>query len=171
MLRNLFISGERKMTKTEFAIKRSDMGQEKTHGYFIERRKYPRFKPDSKMYIMHGNFGSVTDISITGLAYIYCSWEGDFMKTLPEKATICGAEEHYLDDIPLVVVGDDAMLSSNQISPKIKKRRICFSDLTENQLTELEFFLLAHADVPEVRGEEKKKYRQPAPVTPLSPIF
>ena len=38
---------------------------------FNEQRKYPRFKPDTQMFILHSTLGTVKDISIGGLSYTY----------------------------------------------------------------------------------------------------
>jgi hypothetical protein len=141
-----------------------EINPEQERGYFIERRKYPRFTPGKKIYILHANFGSVTDISIGGLSYIYCSWKEDSTETVPDKGTIFNAEEYYLDDIPLVKTGDDIIMNSSSISPQIKKRRIRFSELTEKQVIMLELFLLANVDIPEVKG------RKPINLRPIATI-
>ena len=126
------------------------MTLEKTHGYFIERRKYPRFKPEGKMYIMHANFGTVSDISMGGLSYIYCSWQDEVPQATPGKGIIFSEGESSLDDIPFVVVSDEVIIKSGLASPEIKKRRIHFNGLTQEQLHKLELFLLANVNVPKV---------------------
>lgn len=147
-----------------------EMKLDMSQGCF-ERRKYPRFKPESKIYILHSIFGSVTDISIAGLSYTYYSWKGDSAEAVPKSATIFSIEEHYLDDIPLEVVNDEVIRSSSSILPQIKKRRIRFSGLTEKQLKKLELFLLANVDVPEVGGEEQERYRQIASAENFSAVL
>jgi len=147
------------MTQNAPIQKVNEINLEKSHGYFIERRKYPRFTPQKKIYILHANFGSVTDIGIGGLSYVYCSWKNKPMETIPDKGTIFNSEEHYLDDIPLIMAGDDIVLSSSSISPQIKKRRLRFSKLTEKQLIMLELFLLANVNIPGVKGKKPKELR------------
>ncbi len=159
------------MTNEEYFLKGGDMKPDVAHEYFGERRKYPRFKPDSKIYILHSIFGSVTDISIAGLSYTYYSWKGDSAEPIPDNGTIFSVDEHYLDDIPLDVVSDEVVRCSSPILPQIKKRRVRFSGLTEKQLLKLELFLLAYVDVPEVGGEEQKKYRQIATAENYSAVL
>jgi len=126
------------------------MKAETVQGHFVERRKYPRFKPDIN------------------------SWKDDPVQSLPDRGTIFSVEEHYLDDIPLFVISDKEIRcsssTSSSILPRIKKRRIRFSGLTEKQLVKLELFLLAYVDVPKVDGEEQKKYRQIAAAENFSSI-
>ncbi len=150
------------MTKNEHFFKESEIPPKvAAPKHYVERRKYPRFKPCSKIYMLHPIFGSVTDISVSGLACTYFSWKDDSQETSPVKGSIFSVLEHYLDDMPLVVVADDVVQSSAKpILTEVKKRRMRFSGLTEEQLEELELFLLANVEVPELAGEEQRKYRK-----------
>ena len=123
--------------------------------FFMKRRKYPRFQTKSTIHIMHGNFGSVTDIGIGGLSYIYCSWKNKAQQIIPERGTIFGPGKHYLNDIPLIVMSDDIVLNSSSISPEIRKRRIRFSGLTESELIKLELFLLTNVNIPKLNRRRK----------------
>ncbi|HEB68726.1 MAG TPA: hypothetical protein ENI88_03785 [Desulfobulbus sp.] len=117
---------------------------------FKEQRKYPRFKPDTKIFILHSALGTVKNIGIGGLSYTYYQLAGEAAGALPPKGTIFSAENDYLVDIPFTVVADTVVRKSYSCFPELKQRRIRFSALTGKQLQGLEHFILTHAVVPEV---------------------
>ncbi|NOQ47173.1 MAG: hypothetical protein GQ559_10975 [Desulfobulbaceae bacterium] len=125
------------------------------HQGFNEQRKYPRFKPDTKIFILHSYLGTVRDIGIGGLSYTYYHWPEESSNPLPKVGTIFSVGKHHLNDIPFTVVADTVVRESYSFFPELKQRRICFSGLTEKQLQRLEQFVLAHAVVPKSSVEYK----------------
>jgi hypothetical protein len=115
---------------------------------FNEQRKYPRFKPDSKIFILHSSLGEVSDISVNGLSYTYYHLPTPPSKPLPKVGTIFGARMHFLRGVPFTVVGDTVIQESYSCFPALKQCRIHFSRLTGKQLQDLEQFILIHAIVP-----------------------
>jgi len=124
---------------------------------FNEQRGYPRFKPDSKIFILHSTQGTVNDISIGGLSYTYYQLPKETSKPLPEMSTIFSAEKNSLFDIPCTVVTDTVVRKAYSFFPELKQRRIRFNELTEKQLQRLELFILTHAVVPTYDVEEKRR--------------
>lgn len=122
---------------------------------FNEQRRCPRFKPDTKMFILHPSLGTIKDISIGGLSYTYYHVPKKSSTALPEVGTIFSAKQHYLIDIPLTVVTDTVVRESYSCFPELKQRRIKFSKLTQQQLYRLEQFILTHATVPQFDIEEE----------------
>lgn len=122
---------------------------------FKEQRKYPRFTPDTKIFILHSSLGTVKNIGIGGLTYTYYSLPREASAPLPKNGTIFSAGSDYLVDIPFTVVSDTVVRKSYSCFPELKQRRIRFSELTGNQLQSLEHFILTHAAVPD-HGDDIK---------------
>ncbi len=120
-----------------------------------EQRKYPRFTPDTKIFILHASLGTVRNIGIGGLSYTYYHLPTEPFSPLPKNGTIFSAENDYLVDIPFTVVTDRVVRKSYSCFPELKQRRIRFSALTGTQLQGLEQFILTHAVVPEVEVDNK----------------
>jgi len=123
---------------------------------FKEQRKYPRFTPGTKIFILHSSLGTVRNIGIGGLSYTYYHLPRESSKPLPKNGTIFSAGNDYLADIPFTVVADAVVRKSYSCFPELKQRRIRFSALTGKQLQGLEQFILTHAVVPEVEADSKK---------------
>ncbi len=123
------------------------------HQSFKEQRKYPRFTPDTKIFILHSSLGTVRNIGIGGLSYTYYHLAGEPAEPLPENGTIFSSGNDYLVDIPFTVVADTVVRKSYSCFPELKQRRIRFSALTGKQLQDLEEFILSHAVVPDVEIE------------------
>ena len=122
---------------------------------FNERRKLPRFQPDTKLFILHSTLGTITDIGIGGLSYTYYLLPNESSKRLPKTATIFSADKNTLVDIPCVVVEDTVIRESYSFFPELKQRQVHFVGLTEKQLLGLEQFILQHAKVFTINFEEK----------------
>jgi hypothetical protein len=126
---------------------------------FNEQRRYPRFKPDTQIFVLHSTQGTVDDISMGGLSYTYHQLPKKAAKPLPEVSTLFSAGKDYLFDIPSTVVTDTIIRKAYSYFPELKQRRICFNGLTEKQFQELELFILTHAIIP---TPDSKKQRHPA---------
>ena len=122
---------------------------------FNEQRKYPRFRPDTKIFIHQSTQGTVENIGIGGLSYTYYHLPKASSEPLPKVSTIFSAEKHKLMDIPCTVVSDRVIMQAYSFFPEIKHRRVRFCELSEEQLQWLEQFILTHATVPELDIEEK----------------
>ncbi len=122
---------------------------------FNERRKLPRFQPDTKLFILHSTLGTITDIGIGGLSYTYYLLPNESSKRLPKTATIFSADKDTLVDLPCIVVDDVVLRESYSFFPELKQRQVNFTDLTEKQLLGLEQFILQHAMVFTFDFEEK----------------
>lgn len=122
---------------------------------FNEQRKCPRFKPDTKMFILHSSLGTVKDIGIDGLTYTYYHLPKETSTALPDVGIIFSAGQDYLLDIPFTVVSDTVVRESYSSFPELKQRRIHFDGLTKEHLLRLEQFILTHAIVPQFDTEEE----------------
>ncbi len=122
---------------------------------FKEQRKYPRFTPGTKIFILHSSLGTVRNIGIGGLSYTYYHLPRESSRPLPQNGTIFSPGNDCFIDIPFTVVADTVVRKSYSCFPEMKQRRIRFSALTGTQLQELEQFILTHAVVPEVEVENK----------------
>lgn len=114
---------------------------------FNEQRNYPRFKPDTKIFVLHSTQGTVEKISMGGLSYTYYQLPKESSKPLPKAITIFSAEKRHLIDIPCTVIADTVIRKAYSFFPELKQRCIQFTGLNEKQLQCLEQFILTHANV------------------------
>jgi len=112
---------------------------------FKEQRKYPRFTPEHKLFILHSTLGTVKNISIGGLAYTYYQFPKQALPPAPKNGTIFSAGNDHLLDIPFTVVSEKVIRKSYSHFPEMKQRRIRFTSLSGKQLQGLEHFILKHA--------------------------
>jgi len=118
---------------------------------FNEQRKYPRFKPDTPIFIFHSTLGTVKDIGMGGLSYTYYHLPKESSKKPAGDGALFCAANHSLLEIPCLIVHDTVVRNSYSSFPELKQRRISFSGLTRQQREKLERFILNHAIVPQLR--------------------
>lgn len=118
------------------------------------RRRFPRFKPQKEMYVLHYNFGKVVDIGMGGVLFNYVDKEY-LNEQPPEKGILFGYNDHYMDEIPFETVSDIVISNSASSKPVIRQRRINFGDLTAGQIRQLERFILDNASIPQLAYDSK----------------
>ena len=118
-------------------------------GGTVERRKHKRFRVQAgtcAVLVSHFyKWGQIIDVSRGGLAFHYSG------NTLPPNASshlgISMADiGFYLRRIPFKVISDFEMAKEDYYS--LKKTRRCgveFGELTLNQMSQLEYFILNHS--------------------------
>jgi len=139
-----------------------------------EQRKYPRYQPDIKMYVLHSTLGTVSNISMNGMSYTYYQLPDDLAKPLPATGTIFSAEGGIIKDIPFTVLADTVKMEPPPCFPELKQRRITFDGLTESQCDKLEKFILNHVIVPKSEiNDQHGWFRRPklAHVRQATPYF
>jgi hypothetical protein len=111
--------------------------------------KYPCFAPRREMYVLHREFGRVTEISMGGICFTY--FDRDFFSAeLPVEGTLFTNTDDYLDEIPFEVISDKTVSLLFASKYFLKERRIRFGELTANQIRQLERFILKNAHIPQL---------------------
>ncbi|MFZ5758765.1 MAG: PilZ domain-containing protein [Thermodesulfobacteriota bacterium] len=114
---------------------------------WLNRRKFPRFKAGDDLFILHGGFGKIVDIGMGGVAFIYVE------KEKPRNGATCqGAlfsrEDDYLVELPFRTISDTVVRRSPSGRMNIRKRVVVYEELSDEQLEELERFLLDNLPLP-----------------------
>ena len=135
--------------------KATRLNPELVYQYFNEQRRYPRFKPDTQIFIHHAAHGTVDDISIGGLSYTYLHFPKETAGFLPGVSTLISADKNHLCELPCTVVTDTVIRKAYSSFPELKQRRLAFNQLTGQQIQKLEQFILTHTVVPMLEAEEE----------------
>ena len=110
-----------------------------------ERRAYPRYKvrdgayaalsPDSTI------MGQIMNISRGGLCFRYIVHREQVFESVATHIFV-GDNGFYLEKMPYRIVEDEPIGSTSSFSSIVmRQRRIQFSDLSPNQLAQLDYFL------------------------------
>ena len=113
---------------------------------FNNRRRFPRFKVDGELFVLHRDMGKVQEIGIGGVLFTYVEQlclQGHF----PQKG-ILFTEDDFVLELPFKMVSDVYLnhFPSDQI--KTRQRIIIFEDLAADQLDQLEELILGNVDIP-----------------------
>jgi hypothetical protein len=111
----------------------------------VERRAYPRYRvkdgayaalsPDSTI------MGQIVDISRGGLCFKYIVHREQAFESVATHIFV-GDNGYYLEKMPYKIVEDEQVESGSPFSSIImRQRRVQFSNLTPNQLAQLDSFL------------------------------
>lgn len=110
----------------------------------VERRKHKRFQVDNGAFVIlgshHDKSGRIIDISMGGLAFRYLTPvkrpNGSYLAiVLPET-------NFYLDEVPAKTISDFELadkLPTNSMT--VRRCGVQFVNLTDNQQSQIEFFI------------------------------
>lgn len=112
------------------------------------RRKFPRFKIDKEIFVLHSDFGKVEEIGMGGMAFTYMEKKGPKIDG-SKKGVLFSKKDDYLVELPLRTVSDDLVYLSTPGKPPVRKRVVIFENLKPDQLEQLERFILSNIDVGE----------------------
>lgn len=112
----------------------------------LERRIYPRYavregayaalSPDSTI------MGQIVNISKGGLCFRYIEHREQAFESVATHIFV-GDNGFYLEKMPYKIVEDEQLDHGSSFSSiAMRQRRVQFSDLTPNQLAQLDYFLL-----------------------------
>ena len=110
------------------------------------RRKFPRFKTQNELFVLHSDFGRIEEIGIGGMAFTYIEKEGH-KNNSRNRGTLFSKEDDYLIELPVKTISDSIVYPSTSGKSNIRKRVVVFDDLQGEQIDQLERFILNNAVV------------------------
>lgn len=119
------------------------------HTTKAEYTPYPCFTPRREIYVLHREFGRVTEISMDGVRFSYFD-QAFFSTEPPAKGMLFTNTDEYLDEIPFHVVGDKSISHLFASKHFLKERKVRFGELSANQVRKLERFILKNAHIPQL---------------------
>jgi hypothetical protein len=119
------------------------------HGDFpTERRRHPRFQVKDRTFVVFDSrqLGELINIGLSGLAFRYLVDGVGNVGCTQSIDLMMGADNFYLDQLPVVVIGDreDETLPYATTVTRIAALR--FDNLSPDQRLKLESFLSRHTD-------------------------
>ncbi len=131
--------------------------------------KFPRFTPRQEMYVFHQGVGRVLDISMGGVSFSYIA-DNNSPEDLPKEGILFTHTGQHIQGISFEIVGDDVHSRFFLSDYFVRERRVRFGELSEQQVRQLESFILNNAHIPQFSydtryAEYKSVY---APVGPIS---
>jgi len=111
------------------------------------RRRFPRFKVEGELFVFHLDLGKIQEIGVGGVRFTYTEkvcLQGDY----PEKGVLFTENNDLLVELPFKTVSDTSLEHLTSDHVKSRQRIIIFDDLAEDQLDQLEKFILGNVDIP-----------------------
>lgn len=112
--------------------------------YKVSEGAYAALSPDS------AKMGQIIDISRGGLCFRYIV-QMDQVEDCSETHVFVGDEGIYLEKMPNKVIEDipvengdfpSSIMMGPRVMRMIRQRRVCFGELTGNQVAQLEYFIM-----------------------------
>ncbi len=128
-------------TECNLQINQSVMNQSVFMEQPFERRKHNRFKvPDGTTILTPNNFGTIVDISMSGMLFHYLNWD----ELSNSKGRLDTLFHGYivLSDFPFTLIrSGEEYLNGNSRQWGMKQNRLKFGKLTSAQENQLKNFL------------------------------
>ena len=117
---------------------------------FNNRRRFPRFKVEGEVFVLHRDMGTVLEIGIGGILFTYAETLR-LQDNYPEKG-ILFTENNFVVELPFTTLSDASLdyLPSSQVNAR--QRIIIFYDLAGDHLDKLEKLILANVNIPAMEG-------------------
>jgi hypothetical protein len=108
------------------------------------RRKFPRFSPNTDLFVLYTHFGKIINISMGGALFTYCAAEREnISNSAPAKGVLFARDDEYLLELPFKTVYEDVeQIALGDQFNTLRKRAIVFDDLSTSQVDQLEQFIL-----------------------------
>ena len=119
-----------------------------TQELIVERRKYKRFRVQDGAFVMFGpdsaKVGQIIDMSMGGLAFRYISSK-EQSNRLFELDIFLTDRSFYLEKVPVKTISNLKIANeSPSVSTTTRRHGVQFENLTDNQISELRYFLWNH---------------------------
>lgn len=118
-----------------------------TTGKQTERRKMPRYNAkDGAFAVMTFSpysikLGRIVDISSSGLAFFYESWE-EWPQDAHKLDILFGEKGFYIDKLAIETISDVSVPNESPfMATKIRRRGVKFAEMTPEQRAQLDYFL------------------------------
>jgi len=114
---------------------------------YNNRRKFPRFKVDTGLFVIHSDFGGVQEVGIGGLVFHYLEKDRE-SETFPATGVLFSQDDDYLVELPFKTISDISIQNSFISRFNLRKRTIIFGELESEQLDQLETLILNNVVIP-----------------------
>lgn len=105
------------------------------------RRKFPRFKVDTDLFVLHSYFGKVVEIGMGGIVYTYVE-KDNLIDETDKKGVIFNGKDDYLAELPFRTISDAVLYKSPYRKLNIIKRVVVFDELEGDQIEKLEQLIM-----------------------------
>lgn len=105
-----------------------------------ERRKYPRYKVQTDLFVLHADFGQVVDIGMGGMVFTYIECRNP-NRYRPKIGVLFSRDDDYLVELPLRTLSDRMHQKASCGKPPIRRRTVVFGGLSALQRKRLENFI------------------------------
>ncbi|MCB2183317.1 MAG: hypothetical protein KQH63_14885 [Desulfobulbaceae bacterium] len=110
------------------------------------RRKFPRFKVENDIFVLHSDFGKVMEIGMGSIAFTYV--EKNAQKNGHNgTGALFNQNDDYIIELPFKTISDTVVRKSTSARLNIRKRVVVFGDLEGEQVERLEKFILDNVTI------------------------
>ena len=113
---------------------------------FNNRRRFPRFKLEGDLFVLHRDMGIVQEIGIGGVLFTYVE-KLHLQDNYPEEGVLF-TETDFVVELPFKTVSDAFLDYLPLGQGNTRQRIILFDDLRADHLDQLEELILANVNIP-----------------------
>jgi hypothetical protein len=110
----------------------------------IERRKHKRCKVQDDAFVLcksnDTKVGSLTDITMNGLAFHYIGREGA-LSALAQLGILLPDNHFYLYKVPCKIISDSKLYKNHPSPISMRRCGVQFGELTQSQISQLQYFM------------------------------
>jgi hypothetical protein len=100
------------------------------------------------MYVFHQGVGRVLDISMGGVSFSYIA-DNQPVEELPVEGILFTHNGQHIQGVPFEIVADAVCSRFFSSDYFVRERQVRFGDLSEDQIRQLESFILTNAHIPQ----------------------
>ncbi len=112
----------------------------------FNRRRYPRFKVDGGLFVIHSDFGQVQEIGIGGAVFTYIE-KNRRHNGFPSRGLVFSRQDREVVELPFRTVSDVSIRQSTFSIFNVRQRIVIFDGLTAEEMEQLEQLILNNVPV------------------------
>ncbi len=123
----------------------------------FNRRRYPRFKVDGGLFVIHSDFGQVHEIGIGGAVFTYIE-KNRHPDGFPARGLVFSRHDREVVELPFRTVSDISIRQSTFSIFNVRQRIVIFDGTNDEEMEQLERLILNNVSI--LPPEEE--FRRPA---------
>ncbi len=112
----------------------------------FNRRRYPRFKVDGGLFVIHADFGQVQEIGIGGAVFTYIEKNREH-NGFPERGLVFSRRDREVVELPFRTVSDISIRQSTFSIFNVRQRIVTFDGLSDGEVELLEQLILKNVAI------------------------
>ncbi len=112
----------------------------------FNRRRYPRFKVEGGLFVIHSDFGQVHEIGIGGAVFTYIE-KNRHPDGFPARGLVFSRRDRDVVELPFRTVSDISIRQSTFSIFNVRQRIVIFDGMNDNEMEQLERLILNNVSI------------------------